>query len=97
MIAAFVLVLLDFNVAATVQVLAIGCVVPLLVSALHELGHAAVGAVVGFRIHQVSFGAGRTKARFRLGSVDIRLRSRLVGGWVANFPPTVPGIEQDLL
>ena len=68
------------KVAGAVLIVAILCATSLLATVLHETGHATVGAVLGFRVHQVSIGSGRTIARMKLAGTEIRIRSRLLGG-----------------
>ena len=74
------LALVEPAVAGAVLIVAILCATSLLATVLHETGHATVGAVLGFRVHQVSIGSGRTIARMKLAGTEIRIRSRLLGG-----------------
>lgn len=55
-------------------------VASVVVTAVHEAGHAIAGVVVRFRIHQLSVGTGRTIASFSIGTTSIRLRTMLLGG-----------------
>ncbi len=46
----------------------------------HELGHAVVGRVVGFRVLRITVGVGASVVDARLGSTRIDIRSLPVGG-----------------
>src|SRR4051794_38906508 len=42
--------------------------------ALHELGHAAAAAIVGWRVQQIVIGMGRPVGTYRLGSAILEIR-----------------------
>jgi hypothetical protein len=58
--------------------------VPLLV--LHETGHAVVTALLGWRVHRVVLGMGRTLWRLRVGDVPVEVRTFPVEGFVQPSP-----------
>jgi tetratricopeptide (TPR) repeat protein len=43
--------------------------------AVHELGHAGAGRVLGFKPRTIFLGVGRELTRWRLGSIDVRLNA----------------------
>ena len=58
--------------------------IPLLV--LHEAGHAVVAALLGWRVHRVVLGMGRTLWRFRVRGVPVEVRAFPVEGFVVPSP-----------
>src|SRR5579871_1841739 len=58
--------------------------IPLLV--LHELGHAIVARLVGWRVEMIVIGMGRTLCRFHVGNALVELRVVPLEGFVRNVP-----------
>jgi hypothetical protein len=58
--------------------------VPLL--ALHEGGHAVVAYLLGWRVHRVVIGMGRTLGRFFVGRTPVEIRLVPVEGFVQPVP-----------
>ena len=71
--------------------------VPLLV--LHEAGHAAMAALVGWRVGFVVIGMGRTLGRFRIGQTIVEIRMIPVEGFVRTLPANLnrPGLKNALI
>lgn len=65
-------------------------VVSAAVVAVHETGHAVVGALVGFRPFRVVVGTGPTLARFEVGSTKVELRLFAFSGGLTEMATRRP-------
>lgn len=74
----------DYEPAKLSGLLAVLFWFPLL--ALHELGHAAAAAGLGWHVGQVVIGMGRKLITFRLGSAVIEIRAVPIEGFVKSVP-----------
>lgn len=61
--------------------------------ALHELGHAAVARLVGWRVDAIVIGFGVEALRFRLLGVPCTLKAYPLGGYVVPGPRSTAGIR----
>jgi hypothetical protein len=58
--------------------------IPLL--ALHEAGHAVVARALGWRVHRLVVGMGKSLAQFRIASIAVEVRIIPVEGFVITTP-----------
>ena len=56
-----------------------------LIIPLHELGHAIAGAIVGYRVLNISVGAGPLLAGFRILDVNVQINLLPLGGMTAAY------------
>jgi membrane-associated protease RseP (regulator of RpoE activity) len=63
--------------------------------ALHELGHAAAAAIVGWRVQQIVIGMGRPVGAYRLGSAILEIRLLPLEGFCRSVPQNLvlPGLK----
>jgi hypothetical protein len=57
--------------------------------ALHEVGHALVARLVGFKVTELVVGFGRELTRFHVSGIRVRICAAPLGGYVASSPSTV--------
>ena len=60
---------------------------------VHELGHAVVAQVLGWRVCAIVVGFGRTIGRFRLGSMEVEIRLIPIQGFVIPAPRTLDHVR----
>jgi hypothetical protein len=67
--------------------------------ALHELAHAAVAALVGWRVERIVIGMGRPVAEYRLGNAVLEVRLIPLEGFVRSVPKNLvlPGLKHALI
>lgn len=67
--------------------------------ALHELGHAVVAHLLGWRVGQIVIGMGKPVWRFRAGSASVTVRMLPVEGFVRCVPTRLrrPQLESALI
>ena len=59
--------------------------------ALHEAGHAAMAAALGWKVEALVVGFGRDALRFELWGVPVTVRMYPLGGWVLPTPTHLRG------
>ena len=71
--------------------------IPLL--ALHEVGHAVVAHLLGWRVGQIVIGAGKAIGRFRVGSARVEVRFFPFEGFVRCVPTKLrlPQLESAII
>lgn len=58
----------------------------ILLTIVHEAGHAVVARLLGWRVHQVTLGFGPLVRRFRVGGAPVELRAFPITGFVWPVP-----------
>jgi hypothetical protein len=83
---------------AKLSVVFIVLAMPVLI-AVHELGHAAMGRLLGWKICAIVVGYGRPILRFRIGTVPVEIRIFPMGGHVVPAPTRLraPRLENALI
>src|SRR5690606_17482112 len=59
--------------------------------AVHELGHASMAAVLGWRVCRIVIGMGKPLLRFRVAGVPVQVCRYPVGGHVVPAPRELQG------
>src|SRR5262245_7040818 len=87
----------EFRPANLAVILVLVFWVPLL--AVHEFGHAAVAALLGWRVSRVVVGLGPPIARFRAGTAAVEVRLLPLEGFIRCVPTRLrlPQLESALI